>query len=201
MKEAIVDKATELFLQLGFKSVTMDDISAAMSISKKTLYENFDNKEMLVEVCARKRLVEVIQSIITIIEETENPIQQLYQIKKEVLKHLSNEKTSPQYQLQKYYPCFYTELKEKEFEMLGNIFKKSLQKGIEMKLFRSDINLDFVTRIYFNGIRGIRNINLFPLELYKIDDLMSAFFDYHLRAISTSKGLEVLATIKDKINL
>lgn len=201
MEKEIVDNATGLFLQLGFKSVTMDDISKSMGISKKTLYEYFQNKEALVKYCAETRLIEVSHHIIKIIEASENPILELYQIKKEALKHLSNEKTSPQYQLQKFYPCIYTELKNKEFQIMGGIFKDSLQKGIAMGLFRPNINLDFITRIYFNGLRGIRNIQLFPLELYKIEDLINSFFEYHLRAISTPKGLELLETIKAKINI
>ncbi|MBT8204766.1 MAG: TetR/AcrR family transcriptional regulator, partial [Eudoraea sp.] len=36
MKGQILEKATELFLDLGFKSVTMDDLAHEMAISKKT---------------------------------------------------------------------------------------------------------------------------------------------------------------------
>lgn len=201
MKEEIVDTATNLFQQIGFKSVTMDDISNALGISKKTLYEYFDNKETLVKVSVEKKLIEITDTIAQIQKASENPIIELYQIKKEVLKHLSNDTTSPQYQLQKFYPCIYMDLKDKEIQLMGDMFKDSLQRGINMKLFREKINLDFVTRIYFNGIRGIRNIKLFPLELYKIHELMSAFFEYHLRAIVTPKGLELLEITKDKINL
>ena len=40
MKEKIISKASELFLKLGFKSVTMDDIAGEMCISKKMLFLN-----------------------------------------------------------------------------------------------------------------------------------------------------------------
>ena len=48
MKENIVQKASTLFIQRGFKSVTMDDLADALAISKKTLYAHFENKEQLV---------------------------------------------------------------------------------------------------------------------------------------------------------
>jgi AcrR family transcriptional regulator len=48
MKEKIIAKATQLFLKLGFKSVTMDDIANEMCISKKTIYKYFCNKELLI---------------------------------------------------------------------------------------------------------------------------------------------------------
>ena len=49
MKEKIIKKATDMFLKLGFKSVTMDDIACEMCISKKTIYKYFSNKEKLIE--------------------------------------------------------------------------------------------------------------------------------------------------------
>ena len=49
MRETILNKATELFLDLGFKSVTMDDIATEMGISKKTIYTHFKNKSVLVK--------------------------------------------------------------------------------------------------------------------------------------------------------
>ena len=50
MKDKIIKRATDMFLKLGFKSVTMDDIACEMCISKKTIYKYFDNKEQLIEV-------------------------------------------------------------------------------------------------------------------------------------------------------
>ena len=44
MKKKILHNATELFLNIGFKSVTMDDIAANSGISKKTIYAHFANK-------------------------------------------------------------------------------------------------------------------------------------------------------------
>ena len=49
MREKIIHKASDLFLSYGFKSVTMDDLANALGISKKTIYQNFDNKTKLVE--------------------------------------------------------------------------------------------------------------------------------------------------------
>ena len=49
MKSKILTKSKELFLKLGFKSITMDDIAQQMSCSKKTIYKYFANKEILVE--------------------------------------------------------------------------------------------------------------------------------------------------------
>ena len=50
-RERIIETSAELFSMKGCKSITMDDISAANGISKRTLYELFADKSALLEAC------------------------------------------------------------------------------------------------------------------------------------------------------
>mgnify|MGYP001156612368 CR=1 FL=1 len=201
MKTEIVKQAIGLFLQYGFKSVTMDEIAQHMRISKKTIYAHFSNKERLVEEASLSHFNYIMDTIQSISKQAKDPIIELYQLKKEALKHISSEQNSPQYQLQKFYPALYTKMKQKEFEILSGSFSNSLKKGIETSLFRSNINIDFVTRIYFNGMKGVTDIDLFPVDQYKIDQLLIDFSEYHLRAICTPLGIEKLENYKKELNL
>ena len=201
MKKKIVDQSIQLFLQYGYKSVTMDDIAKHMGVSKKTIYVHFPTKDQLVEQSALNHLDGIIKRINVISKQSKDPIIELYQIKKEALNHLSSEKKSPQYQLQKYYPSLYSKLKEKEFSALSGLFSNSIFEGIQTGIFRKDIDVDFVIRIFFNGIRGITDIKLFPIETYKIEDLLLNFSEYHLRALCTIEGIRKLEFYKKEINL
>ena len=201
MKKKIADQSIQLFLQYGYKSVTMDDIAKHMGVSKKTIYVHFPTKDQLVEQSALNHLDGIIKRINVISKQSKDPIIELYQIKKEALNHLSSEKKSPQYQLQKYYPSLYSKLKEKEFSALSGLFSNSIFEGIQTGIFRKDIDVDFVIRIFFNGIRGITDIKLFPIETYKIEDLLLNFSEYHLRALCTIEGVRKLDFYKKEINL
>ncbi len=201
MKQNIINEAIPLFIQFGFKSVTIDDIAIKMGISKKTIYAYFPKKVTLVETSVFMHFNNVFEKILNISKHSKDPIIGLYQIKKEALKHLSNEKNSPVYQLQKYYSSIYNKLQQMEFNTLGGMFSESLKKGIEMGLFRSEININFVTRIFFNGIRGINNVQLFPIEEYRIDQLLINFSEYHLRAICTPAGVEKLNIYKKELDI
>ena len=68
----------------------------------------------------------------------------------------------------------------------------SLKKGMKSGIFRPSLDTEFITLIYFNGFRGLRDIELFPPEDYDIDQIIDKFIDYHLRAIVTAKGLKFL---------
>lgn len=192
MREKIIHKAAELFLTLGFKSVTMDDISNDLGISKKTIYVHFENKTKLVEAVTFTIFDTVCEGIDCICNASINPIEELYEIKMYVMNYLKNEKTSPQFQLKKYYPQIYQRLHIKQFEKMHVSVKDSIQKGVDTSLFRSNIDVDFISRMYFNGMSGIKDENIFPTELFTMEYLMENYLEYHLRAICTEKGLQIL---------
>lgn len=192
MREKIIHKASDLFLTLGFKSVTMDDIASEMGISKKTIYVHFNNKTKLVEAVTFTLFENICDGIDCICEKANNPIEELYDIKMFVMHHLKNEKASPQYQLKKYYPPIHDQLKQKQFHKMQDSVSESVQKGIDTGVFRPNIDADFISRLYFNGMTGIKDEAIFPRDKFNMEYLMENFLEYHLRAIVTEKGFEIL---------
>ena len=195
MKEKILDKATDLFLNLGFKSVTMDDLAHQMGISKKTIYTHFSNKTKLVEECTKRLFCKISEGIDHICSLHKNPIEELYEIKKFALLHLKDEKASPQYQLQKYYPKIHNTIKRKQYEIMQECVVDNIKKGIEMGIYRENLNIDFVSRIYFSGVTSIKDHQLFPVTKFPIVRLMDDYLEYHLRGITTPKGRQILNKI------
>ena len=195
MKDSILHKATDLFLTLGFKSVTMDDLAHEMGISKKTIYSHFENKTHLVEECTSNLFWLISKGIDHICSLGKNPIEELYEIKKFVMLHLKDERSSPQFQLQKYYPEIHNSLKNKQFELTRECVLQNLQKGIEMGIYRENLNIEFVSRIYFAGVTSIKDHTLFPSENFPIGVLMDDYLEYHLRGIVTPKGRQILKEI------
>ena len=192
MKEKILEKATDMFLNYGFKSVTMDDIANKMGISKKTIYANYANKTSLVEDCSMNLFHKISSGIDIICSLEKNPIEELYEIKKFVMVHLKDEKSSPQYQLQKYYPKIHGTLQKLQFEMMQDCVIDNIKKGISIGIYRKNLNIDFVSRIYFTGVNSIKDHSFFPLENFPISTLMDDYLEYHLRGIITPEGRKIL---------
>ena len=122
MDKEIVAAASSLFLQYGYKAVTMDDIAEHMRISKKTIYLYFDDKISLVLSVVFEVFEEVKDKIIDIQSSMDNPIESLYEIKKIAVQVLGKKDKSPQYQLQKYYPSIYSEIRKKRTFGSGGVF-------------------------------------------------------------------------------
>ena len=192
MKCEILQKASEIFLKLGFKSVTMDDIANKLGISKKTIYQHFENKTKLVEATTLALFQLISTGIDCICELEKNPIEEIYDIKRFVMEHLKDEKSSPQYQLQKYYPKIYSTLKAKQFEVMQGCITENLNRGVAKELYRSDINIDFISRLYFNSMICLKDQDLFPLKNFSMNTLMEHYLEYHLRGICAPKGLDFL---------
>lgn len=192
MKDKIIQKSTDLFLKLGFKSVTMDDIANEMAISKKTIYTHFKNKTALVKECTCNVLHNITTGIDEICSLEQNPIEELFEIKKFVTGTIEVEQSSPQYQLQKYYPEIFEGIKESHFEKMMECTRKNLRRGIEQGLYRSNLNIDFIARLYFLGIHGIKDQNLFPIEKFSTQFLTEEYLEYHIRGIVTPEGFLTL---------
>lgn len=195
MKEDILKKATEMFLALGFKSVTMDEIAAEMGISKKTIYQHFATKTDLVEASSMHLFETISCGIDSIREQDNNSIEEIFVIRDFMMQHLNNESTSPFYQLQKFFPKVFSCLRAKQFEKMNGCMKENLQRGIDKGLYRPDINVEFISRIYFTGLTGIKDSDIFPPSLFDIKETIKQYLEYHLRGIVTVRGTVILEKI------
>ena len=150
MKEKIITKASEMFLKLGFKSITMDDIAGEMCISKKTIYKYFCNKEILIEESTATMHKEIHQIIDSIIAKNYNAIEENFEIRKMFREMFKSSDTSPIYQLKKHYPEIYDKVMSREINECNSLFKQNIEKGIEQGLYRKDLNIDSYVRFYYH---------------------------------------------------
>lgn len=198
MKETILKKATDMFLTLGFKSVTMDDIAAELGISKKTIYLHYANKNDLVEDSVMMLFEKICTGVDEICETSANSVEEVFAIHNFLAEHLKGENTAPFYQLKKFYPSTFANLMTKQFETMHASVIVNLEKGIKDGIFRDNINVDFVSRIYFSGANSIRDQEIFPSGSITVHAATRHFIEYHMRAIVTFYGLGILEEALNK---
>lgn len=192
MKDTILQKAGEIFLRFGFKSVTMDDIANELAISKKTIYKYFKNKEILVDELLSHLHQCIHNTVSCICVKGFNAIQENFEIKKTFKDLFKNTDDSPMYQLQKYYPKTHKKLMADEFCMFKDFIQKNIEKGIEEGLYRKDINVETTTKFYFSLVMSVHDTNLYSYNKNTINKLEMMVLEYHTRAIATQKGIKIL---------
>ncbi|TQD40446.1 TetR/AcrR family transcriptional regulator [Haloflavibacter putidus] len=192
MKEKILKTSTDLFLNYGFKNVTMDEIAEELGISKKTIYTHYHNKAKLVQHCSSTLFKEITDHIDNIVAKDQNPIVELQQVHRYTLQRLREEDFSPQFQLEKYYPRIYSALQEKKITYMRSYMVNNLTKGMQQGYYRPDLDVEVVYNFYFMTLEGIRNSKFYTLKSYSIPFLVKHFLNYHLRGIASEKGLEYI---------
>ncbi|MFN7099064.1 MAG: TetR/AcrR family transcriptional regulator [Flavobacterium sp.] len=189
MKEKIIATAKEMFLKLGFKSITMDDIAGEMCISKKTIYKYFSNKELLIEESVQVLHTEVNNMINEISSQDFNAIQENFEIRRMFDEMFKSTDTSPVYQLKKHYPEVYHKVHDYQIEMCQNCFRRNILKGMEQGYYRKEINVEAYVNFYYSLIFAINENTRSEREAFALE--MQAL-EYHTRAMATEKGIAEL---------
>ena len=186
MKDKIIHKATEMFLKLGFKSVTMDDIACEMCISKKTIYKYFSNKEKLIEEGTEVIHQKIHDLMDKVVAKKYNAIQENFEMRQMFKEMFQSFDHSPAYQLKKHYPEIYKNMMAKEIEDCNHMFTQNVLKGMQQGLYRSETEVEIAARFYYTLIFSINENTLLESEAYEIE---GKALQYHTRAIATPEGI------------
>ena len=186
MKEKIINKASDMFLKLGFKSVTMDDIAGEMCISKKTIYKYFSNKELLIEETTTIVHKEIHEIINTIISKDYNAIEENFEIRKMFKEMFQSSDDSPIYQLKKHYPEIYELVIEREINECNTTFEQNIIKGIQQGYYRKNINIKNYVQFYYNLVFSIKENISSEKQGQQIE---LEVLEYHTRAMATPIGV------------
>jgi AcrR family transcriptional regulator len=186
MKEKIIKKATDMFLKLGFKSVTMDDIACEMCISKKTIYKYFSNKEKLIEEGTEVIHQNIHALMDEVVAKNLNAIEENFEIRKMFKEMFQSFDHSPAYQLKKHYPEIYEKMMANEIEDCNQMFSQNIVKGIQQGLYRQETDVESATKFYYTLIFSINENTQLESDAYKLE---GKALEYHTRAIATPKGI------------
>jgi hypothetical protein len=197
LKEKIIIKATEMFFKLGFKSVTMDDISAKLGISKKTLYKYFSNKEELIEAGCDYIHVIIHKKFEDIIQLGKNAIEENFIVREMFDEMFKTDGDAPLYQLKKHYPFIYDKIRERESHQCKSFFHQNLEKGIKQGLYCKEINIEQTVLFYYLLIFGINEHYESEKEVNKNE---LGALKYHTKSIATAEGLKELEYQLSKLN-
>jgi len=192
MKERIQQKARELFMRYGFRSVTMDEIAGQTGISKKTLYQFFEDKDALVEAVMRSELDYMQTQCTKQMKEAENAIEEIF-LDMDAME-IVMDAMNPQivFDLEKFYPKTFEKFKKHKKNFLLDVIKKNLERGIEEEVYRNDFDVDIIARFRLESAFLIFNPELFPHIKYSLNKVSTEIYYHYLHGIATPKGKKLI---------
>ena len=191
LHKRIIQESTQLFLKFGLRSVTMDDLAREMGLSKKTLYNYVANKAELVDQGMRVMFNTVTEHMGTLAKQSNNAIDELFTIDEYFDEMMREQHPAMIFQLKKYYPKTFIWLEGNKIKFVIDTTIQNLTRGIEQGLYLPDINKEYLAYIYLAHTLVMENETI-PKEVCESASFHREHLLYHLRGITSDKGLEYL---------
>ncbi|WP_315105036.1 TetR/AcrR family transcriptional regulator [Capnocytophaga gingivalis] len=196
----IVPRALGYFLQYGFKTFTMDDLAHNLGISKKTLYEQFASKQILVDACLDYALEMSCKRTELFLVGEGSVIENIFMRQKEIKNFFNMKSWRPLWELKRYFP--------KTYERMDVAFAKSdalfidqlIEKGLKEGFFRENINIKFYKQFY-TQVQRLRSFeNAFDEKDFPFWETVYTMMEYFFRIIVNEKGMKELERVLSMIN-
>lgn len=199
-EQQIIADAIKVFMTYGIKSVTMDDVAKHLRMSKKTLYQYVSNKNDLVKRCLDRDCQVTEVRVKEVLSKGLNAIEENFEISKHILEDLKNIHPSIFYDLEKYYPDAWNTMHTLRHEFAGAVMKQNMERGIKEGLYRTDLNVEMMTRLWVARLNLIFDPNLFSLNEFDWVELYRQMFIHHVRGIASDEGLKYIEKNQHKLN-
>lgn len=199
LKERVVKTAANLFVRHGIKAITMDYIASQMGMSKRTLYENFRDKDTLLLSCVQFMDDETEKETDEIEKKSKNAIDlflSVYQLSLQKLRYTNRNYFSD---LKKYHSsvCAYYEAnKEKKLEN----FISFLQQGIYEGYIRKELNVEIVTILLGAQLEMLMKSDDIDLNKYSFTEVFETIVMNFVRGIATPNGVALIDEFISKNN-
>lgn len=197
-KERILEKAHELFMRYGVRSVSMDDIAAQLGMSKKTLYQYYTDKEELVDAVLSSVLEKNRNDCFADRQNAENALDEVFQAFDMMQEMFSNMNPAIVFDLEKYHPAVYKKLQQHKKVFLYQVIKQNLQRGIEEELYRPEIDVDIITRFRIESMMLAFNSEVFPDNRTRLVGIQEVILEHFLYGLATVKGQKLIQKYKQQ---
>ena len=187
-REKILKGAEMLFMKYGVRSISMDDIARHLTVSKKTLYQHFTDKDEMIVQISKIHLERNIEEMEEFSRTAENAIDELGKISVCLKKDMEEMNPSLLFDLQKYHPKAWAVWLDFKNKFIRDSVVKNLNKGIEEGYFRPEINVEVLAALRMQMIEDVFDNRIFPKDKFNLAEAQVQVFDHFVYGLCTEKG-------------
>ncbi len=191
IKELIKEKAGELFFSYGLKSISMENIAKKTGVSKRTIYEFFEDKNELVNEIVH----DLVRSYSTLFKSSrstsEDAIDEVIKQDDELLEIWTKIRPGFFYELERTFPETAEKLEQYRLIILKGIIV-NLRRGKEEGNYREDIDISLVSDLRFHQLMNVTKPKLMTSHELNVTQLAREYTVLYLHAITTEKGKKLL---------
>jgi hypothetical protein len=197
----IVEKTRELWHKNGVGKFTLDELAPKIDVPYETLRRYASNDKDLVEkILLFER--ESFQHIFDVHDfEGVNAIDILLTVSREVAGKFMDVTPWVTVDLKMHYPEVYHFHFQERINFIFGKIQINLFKGISQGIYRDDLSIELVARLYISRLIDLHNPELFPKEKFSFETLFNFMFDSFVRSIAKPEGIAYFEQKKKKLNL
>lgn len=189
MEEQIIKSVADLFQKYGVRSVSMDDIAQQLGISKKTIYQYFDDKNDLVKQVAAYIIADKLGAYKAVTDGASNAIEELGEIAKLIRKHFSEMNPALMFDVRKYHPEAWQLFVQHEKQVVYNAIVDNILRGQREGFFREEIDPRVLGKLRFEQIHMSFDEQIFPKDEFNLQEVHLQLFDFFVHGVLTPDGL------------
>lgn len=191
-RKKIIDSAVELYLKFGIKSAMIDDMANELGISKKTIYQHFNNKEELIGAVINELRNFIQTGIEKEIDSRDDIFDSMLGACVFFVTILDKLTSSFVYTLKKYQYEYYCDLKDYSDKELYVRMKKIINMGIQKGYFRNDLTFDSLFLISMVKISHMINFHSGSQNIPYTKKTFFLMLANDIRGITTIEGHKIL---------
>jgi AcrR family transcriptional regulator len=200
-KERISVKAHELFMQYGIRSVSMDDIANSLGMSKKTLYQYFVDKDELVDAVVDGHIAFIQTDCASCRRDAKDAVHEIFITMDRIIEQLSNMNPMVLNDLAKFHFKAFQRFKEHKDKFLAKIIIENIEWGKTEDLYRSDIDMDVMSKFRLESMMIPFNISVFPPGKYNLAEISGQIIEHFVYGLATIKGHKLILKYKQEKKL
>lgn len=192
MDKEFLHKVSDLFIENGAKTLTMDEIAREFSISKKTLYQKYANKEALLEDVLKYNLENIIEKIAELDVKIVNAIERMFCRDEHIERAVESNNSLLIKQLIKYYPAIFNRHMLEFSEKFVAVLEHNVKRGREQGFYREDFDEKAYATIFFQSMMSYHSSPFINTSEISMEQFKTIVMDFYMNAITTEKGKEEL---------
>lgn len=197
-RERIRQKADELFMQLGTRNVSMDDIARELGMSKKTIYQYYSDKDELVNAVLDFTLDKMKRECDEVYGRAKDAVHELILTMDLLADQFRNMNPIILHDLEKNHSSAFKKFLHYKHEYLFTVVKTNMKRGIQEGLFRDDLNEDVISKFRLESMMMPFNTQLFPTSRYSFVEVVQVILEHYMFGLASSKGHALILQYKEE---
>ena len=192
IKERITSTTHDLFMRYGIRSVSMDDISLQLGMSKKTLYQYYADKDELVDAVLAMEVNRGQHDCANCSVTARDAVDEIFLTMEMILEQFRSMNPIVMHDMQKFHFSAFQKFMKYKNEFIYDVIRKNIERGIQEELFRPEINADVLSKFRNESMMLAFNMDVFPPRKYNIAEVTMEIIEHYLYGLSTLKGHKLI---------